>query len=103
MIARLVRQDAAFRRLPLWVLVALGCTSAAVSMIAWITARRGPVGLELLAALIWFSIALYLVFGDVGTRTNRFNLALPVSARELWLAPPMEGTKIIAVGQTWLQ
>jgi hypothetical protein len=94
MIAQLIRQDPAFRRLPLWVLVAMGCTSAAVTVIAWITARRGPVGLELLAALSWLSIALYLVFGDIGTRTNRFNLSLPVSARELWLS------HFIAVGLT---
>jgi len=94
MIAQLVRQDPAFRRLPFWVLMALVWATAATGVIAWITARHGPVDLELLALLIWFSVALYLVFGEISTRTNSFNLSLPISARELWLS------HLIAVGLT---
>ena len=94
MIAQLVRQDPAFRRLPFWVLMTLVWAGAAAGMIAWMTARRGPVDLDVLAGLIWLAVLAYVFFGDILTRTNRFNLSLPISARELWLS------HLVAVGIT---
>jgi hypothetical protein len=86
MIATLIRQDLAFRRLHVWLLVALAWASAMAMMVAWIVARREPLEAQLVAVMIWFCAALYLVFGEIQTRTNPFNLSLPISARTLWLS-----------------
>lgn len=94
MIATLIRQDAAFRRLPFWVLMAMVWAGVASGVIAWATVRGGPLDLDLLALIVWFSVALYLVFGEIGTRTSAFNLSLPISTRVLWLA------HVVAVGLT---
>lgn len=96
MIAQLVRQDAAFRRLPFWVLMAMVWAGVAAGMSAWITANRGPISIEMLGVLSWTAVVLYLVFGEVRTRAHRFNLALPISAKELWIA------HIVAVSLTGL-
>jgi len=101
MIAQLIRQDAAFRRIPIWAAVALVQVGVAAGVIAWTTVNGGDVGFRLLAALIWAAVALYLMFGDIGTRTNRFNLALPVAARQLWLshfiAVGLAGVVVLAI------
>jgi len=96
MIATLIRQDPAFRRLPFWIVMSSVWASAAAGVVAWIGARGDAVGIELLAALIWVSVALYLFFGETCTRTNRFNMSLPISALELWRA------HVIAVALTGL-
>jgi hypothetical protein len=106
MIAQLIRQDPAFRRLPFWMVMATVWATAAAGMIGWITVRRAPVGAEMLTALIWFVVVLYLVFGEIGTRTSSFNLSLPISGRDLWLAHVIAVTAsgfvvlAIAVGMT---
>jgi hypothetical protein len=94
MIAHLVRQDPAFRRLPLWAGVALLQVGVAAAVLAWTTSRGTTLSLTVITALIWVPVMLYLVFGEIGTRASRFHLALPLPARQLWLS------HLIAVGLT---
>jgi len=62
MIATLIRQDPAFRRLPFWIVMSSVWASAAAGVVAWIGARGDAVGIELLAALSQdtnFSVGCY--------------------------------------------
>lgn len=104
MIVQLVRQDPVFRRLPVWAAIALVQVGVAAAVLAWTTSRGTSMGLAAAAALIWFPVTLFLIFGEIGTRASQFHLALPLAARQLWLshlvAVGLTGVAVLAIAAT---
>ncbi len=83
----LLRRNGALRSLPLWgaplllnAILILGLVfSSAIR-------RRSPVSATALVAVGWLTVAAFLAFGPGRSRCRPFDLALPISARTLWLA-----------------
>jgi len=86
----LFTRDAAFRSLPMWILVSAIIASALEGMrtfLAQTAARGGLSALPdslLLVVVFWLPLAIYLTFGRTNLRCSRFDLTLPVPARRLW-------------------
>jgi len=85
---RTLLRDDAIRRLPLWTVVTALNTSVLIGSIALGVARAGgatpPVSRFVFP--LWLAVAIYLSFGPIRTRCRPLDLALPLSARHLWLA-----------------
>ncbi len=82
-----IRRDETLRRLPLWI---SACVGVALLLSAWFAYRAyggDPAsGSSTLTLVLWCAVAPFLAFGQAGGRCSRFDLALPLSARRLWLA-----------------
>ncbi len=81
-----IRRDDALRRLPLW----LSACAAVALLLSGLFAYRavgGPApGPPALTAVLWCAVVPFLAFGLTCRRCGAFDLALPLSARRLWLA-----------------
>ena len=87
----LLRRDPAVRALPRWLFVGALFASVMEGLRTFLTlgAARDGVEIETFALLLlalWLPLAVYLAFGGIGVRCTRFDMALPVTARRLWLA-----------------
>ncbi len=89
MIAQRIVRDGALRSLPIWALAALVNTSVLMGLLLWTQRAAGSVPNLILILVGWSGIAVYLAFGQVRTRSNGFDLSLPIPTRELWLAHVM--------------
>jgi hypothetical protein len=86
MIATLIRKDPAVRMLPKFLALSFLVAAFVLNIVAFQILKDRAVDATLLITLLWLAPALYLLFGDVGTRCNEMDLALPISTRRLWLA-----------------
>jgi|GEM_PF-1836180 len=92
-ILRSLSRDDAIRRLPLWTVITALNTSVLVGSIVFGAARAAhaagaagtAVPIERFVFPLWLAVAFYLAFGPVRTRCRPLDLALPLSARRLWL------------------
>ncbi len=85
-----IRRDDALRRLPLWITtcagVALLFSALHAYQAAGVPAGGEAAGPPALTAMLWCAVAPFLAFGLARRRYSRLDLALPLSARRLWLA-----------------
>lgn len=87
----LLRRDPSVRALPRWLLFAVLTASAFETLRTFLTLRAARNDLEietsgLLLLALWLPLTFYLAFGGSGARCARFDLAMPIAARRLWLA-----------------
>jgi hypothetical protein len=87
----LLRRDPALRALPRWLIVAALFASVIEGLRTFLTLEAARDGREietsaLLLLALWLPLAVHLAFGGIGARCTRFDMALPVTARRLWLA-----------------
>ena len=113
---RLLRQNPAVRSLPRWLIISAVTAVTILNFITFLAIKYGAektsFNPNVFVFLVWLIITLYLVFGEVGTRCSPFDMALPVSARRLWLshvcAVVLAGVAILTVtaaltaGGVWL-
>jgi hypothetical protein len=96
-----IRRDETLRGWLLWVLMGAAATSALMGFAVWSAVReRVPIPTPVLVLSTWIGVAAYLAFGRVRTRCSPFHLALPLSARRLWLthlAAAVAGGVIVAL------
>jgi len=85
---RTLLRDDAVRRLPLWTVITALNTSVLIGSIALGMARAGGASppISRFVFPLWLAVAIYLSFGPIRTRCRPLDLALPLSARHLWLA-----------------
>lgn len=86
----LLRRDPAVRALPRWLIKAAVFASVIEGVRTFLTlkAARDGVEIETLALLLlalWLPLAAHLAFGGIGARCTQFDMALPLTARRLWL------------------
>jgi hypothetical protein len=110
----LLRRDPALRALPRWLAVAVVAASVLEQVRMFLTFRAASNGVEtetflLLILALWVPVALHLAFGGIGVRCTRFDMALPISARTLWMTHLVAavlstlGVLAIAAGVVFLQ
>jgi len=81
-----IRQDEALRGWPVWVLlIAVNAGVAAGLLMSLAAGSRAPVPASWLVLSLWAGVAIYLAFGCVRARCRPMQLALPLSARRLWI------------------
>ncbi len=99
MILAQIRRDHAWRVFPFWGILLTLNVLLITGMVAAVAARRQePLSTTGLLVLGWATTGLYLAFGRPGRRGDLFDLALPISARGIWLAHVLS----IALGGTIL-
>jgi hypothetical protein len=86
-----IRHDGALRLLPLWLTITMLNTSVLLGVVLWRQVSPSPHQSQILQppltqllVVLWFPIALYLLFGNVRTRCHRFEMTLPIPAQTLW-------------------
>ncbi|NIM65436.1 MAG: hypothetical protein GTO51_05525 [Candidatus Latescibacteria bacterium] len=86
MMLTLIRRSSAVSSLPKLLLKgALLCTVfLAIYNLAYL--HREMASLTMQVAMVWLVLSLYLAVGKIGERCSRFDMALPISSRKLWLA-----------------
>lgn len=112
----LIRENPAIRTLPRWLGVSVGAAVFVLNFVLFyeFKYREAYTGLDVnvFVSMLWLTLSLYLIFGEVSTRCSPFNMALPVSTRRLWLshivAVTLAGVAILAatagftIGGIWL-
>jgi len=89
---RRIWRDPVLRSLPVWLLTAPLAASAIEgvrTLRAFKAARAGtddPLNILLLVLALWLPLSVFLLVGKTRQRCRRFDMALPVPARELWLS-----------------
>ena len=81
-----IRRDDALRRLPLWLSACVAVALLLSGLFAYRAAGAPDPDPPALAAVLWCAVAPFLAFGLTCRRCGTFDLALPLSARRLWLA-----------------
>ncbi len=82
-----IRYDDAWRRFPAWGVVLILNAGVFTGLLTTIAlGRRESVSPIAMVLLGWFTFALYLGVGAGRSRCRAFDLALPISARRIWLA-----------------
>jgi hypothetical protein len=88
----LIRRDPCFRGLFKWLLVAPMTCSVLMGVIGLLFYRLGPGFLQQdiyratwLLGVVWLPMALFLLLGRTGVRCSDFDMALPITAKRLWL------------------
>ncbi|MCP3962197.1 MAG: hypothetical protein GY719_30510 [bacterium] len=81
-----IRRDDALRWLPLWISAGAGVALLLSGLYAYRAYGDPASGPATLTLVLWCAVAPYLAFGQVRRRCSRFDLALPLSSRRLWLA-----------------
>jgi hypothetical protein len=82
-----IRRDEALRGWAAWLMII--AINAAVLMgllLSYTLARKVPPSPSALTVVLWLGAAAYLAFGHVRVRGGAFQLALPLSARRIWIA-----------------
>jgi hypothetical protein len=92
MITALLRQDRIWERLPKWLLVTLTsvlvvCGIRAMSYLQAVRAGEGADAhaLPLIVLAVWVPLGLFLAYAGTLPRAAQLSLALPLTARRLWL------------------
>jgi hypothetical protein len=103
MILGQIRRDQAWRVFPSWGVALIANMLLCMGLVAGVAARhREPLSAWALLAITWGTVGLYLALGRPGRRGDLFDLALPVSARRIWLAhlaaTALGGTILVAAG-----
>lgn len=98
----LLRRDEVFGSLGLWLVNAGLMTSALFALYFWLRLTTTAVSpLQPLLLVVWLSLAVYLLFGNVRTRGSHLDLTLPASTHRLWLAHviavTVSGTGLVAI------
>lgn len=82
----LLRRDDALRGLPLWGVPLLLNACLMLGLVVTSAIRRhSTVSATALAVIGWLTVAAFLALGPGRSRCRPFDLALPISARTLWL------------------
>jgi hypothetical protein len=91
-ILRRVWHDPVLRSLPIW-LVTVALAASAIEGVRTLRAFKAaraatddPLNLLLLVLAMWLPLSVFLFVGKTRQRCRRFDMALPVPARELWLS-----------------
>ena len=98
----LIRRNPAIRTLPKWLgISALTATFLINVLTFYLWRQREGTNPLLVVSIVWLAATIYLVFGEVRTRCTPFDMALPISARRVWLshltAVILSGVAILAV------
>jgi hypothetical protein len=82
-----MRQNPAIRTLPKWLGITFVTTALFVNLLIFnFLAKDQTADQYMFALVVWVSVTIYLVFGEVRTRCTPFDMALPISSRKLWLS-----------------
>lgn len=86
-IALRVWRDGAVRSLPLWLAITLLIVDVLALLIVFPVARDGEEAVPLyqLVLILWLPVVIFLALSRIRARSHRLDLALPISAHELWL------------------
>jgi hypothetical protein len=102
----LLRRDPTVRALRRWLILAAlaGWTMESIRIFFTLRAAAHAEQAQtyfLLVAGLWIPVAIFVCFGRIGERCSRFDMALPIDARRLWLthvvAVTLSGLAVLAV------
>ncbi len=93
----LLARNAALRAAPMWLLVMLVGAQVVTGVYGLQVYRTGEMTYTPLLAGAWVLLAVYLTWGQVKHRCTRFDLALPLPARELWNASLLGSTLAVVL------
>jgi MFS family permease len=98
----LIRRNPAIRTLPKWLGISAVTATILINVLTlYVWQQREGTNPLLVVSIVWLAATIYLVFGEVRTRCTPFDMALPISARRVWLshltAVILSGVAILAV------
>lgn len=93
----LVARNTALRTAPMWLLLMLVGAQVVTGFYGLQVSRTGSMTYTPLLIGAWALLAAYLTWGQVKHRCTRFDLALPLPARELWNASLLGSTLAVVL------
>ncbi|MBC8423586.1 hypothetical protein H8E07_05645, partial [bacterium] len=97
MMRSLVARNTALRTAPMWLLLMLVGAQVVTGFYGLQVSRTGSMTYTPLLIGAWALLAAYLTWGQVKHRCTRFDLALPLPARELWNASLLGSTLAVVL------
>ena len=82
----LLARNTALRTVPMWMVMMLVGAQVVTGIYGLVVANSGSMTYTPLLVGAWVLLAVYMTWGQVKHRCTRFDLALPLPARDLWNA-----------------